>query len=205
MWRRSWLSREVLLFGAFSGAATLYAGVLWFELPGGPLAGAVTVLLGLSGVSATACIYRVGSRPAWNSWLTLLRFLATAGVLGPLFAAAIGAGDPRGLTVAIVTFTGLNALLIAVAFLRLIGSDVIELRGTARLLSTTLAVPFMLRGGLLLAGGVVLPLAYPGQPAFIAGLALALAGEIVGRWLFFVSVVPKLMTTPYLAMGSEAA
>src|SRR5687767_305970 len=30
MWRRSWLSREVLLFTSFSGVATIYAAALWF-------------------------------------------------------------------------------------------------------------------------------------------------------------------------------
>ena len=38
MWRRSWLSREVLLFARFSGVAALYAGALWFGLPGGVVA-----------------------------------------------------------------------------------------------------------------------------------------------------------------------
>ena len=35
MWKRSWLSREVLLFSAFAGVACLYAGALWLRLPGG--------------------------------------------------------------------------------------------------------------------------------------------------------------------------
>ena len=29
MWKRSWLSREVLLFGCFSQISFLYAGLLW--------------------------------------------------------------------------------------------------------------------------------------------------------------------------------
>jgi hypothetical protein len=36
-------------------------------------------------------------------------------------------------------------------------------------------------------------------------LALALGGEILGRYLFFVSVVPKHMAAPYIPAGSEAA
>src|SRR4029453_954220 len=34
MWRRSWLSREVLLFGAFAMVAGVYAAMLWFGVPG---------------------------------------------------------------------------------------------------------------------------------------------------------------------------
>jgi DMSO reductase anchor subunit len=61
---------------------------------------------------------------------------------------------------------------------------------------------------LLALGGIVLPLIATRESASLtmsAALALALAGESLGRYLFFVSVVPKHMTTPYLAMGSEAA
>ena len=63
MWKRSWLSREVLLFSAFSGVAALYAAVLW--LYGSAWAGTsaalggLTALLGVAGVTASACIYRV--------------------------------------------------------------------------------------------------------------------------------------------------
>ena len=67
MWRRSWLSREVLLFSAFSGIAGAYAAVLWFGLPGGGYVGALTVAVGIAGVTSSACIYRVPSRPAWNT------------------------------------------------------------------------------------------------------------------------------------------
>jgi hypothetical protein len=49
---------------------------------------------------------------------------------------------------------------------------------------------------------VVLPLL--GAPALLS-LALAIAAEILGRYLFFVSVVPKHMATPYVPVESEAA
>jgi len=38
-----------------------------------------------------------------------------------------------------------------------------------------------------------------------ASLALALGGEILGRYLFFVSVVPKNMAASYLSAGEAAA
>ncbi len=205
MWRRSWLSREVLLFSAFSGVASAYAGVLWLGLGGGAIVGALTVLFGLAGVTASACIYRVASRPAWNSWMTLMQFGATAGVLGSLFAAAIGAGDRAGLAPAIVACALAQGVLLAVSFLRLIASDAVELRGTARLLSTSLASHVMLRAALLTAGGIVIPLVASTAAWYAAALALGLGSEILGRWLFFVSVVPKHMTAPYLGIGSEAA
>ena len=205
MWRRSWLSREVLLFGAFAKVAALYAGALWLGLAGSAWLGGLTAILGAGGITATAYIYRVASRPSWNTPLTLCRFLTTAGLLGAVFAGAAGAGNIRALTYAAAAFGAAQVLLLAVGFLRMIGSNSIELRGTARLLSTRLASQFLTRGALLVVGGIILPLTAPSMPLLAAAGLLALAGELLGRYLFFVSVVPKHMTTPYLAMGSEAA
>ena len=222
MWRRSWLSREVLLFTSFSIVAGLYAGFLWLAGPAeagpyeklGIAIGGLTVLLGTAGVIASACIYRVPSRPSWNTRLTLVQFNLTAAVLGPLLAAAIRAGDAHGLGVVAAFAAAGQLVLLALCFFRLIASDSIELRGTARLLSTVLMSRFVARGALLAVGGVVLPLVAAGplltgpadQPyIFRAAFTLALAGEILGRYLFFVSVVPTHMAAPYLALESEAA
>jgi formate dehydrogenase iron-sulfur subunit len=205
MWRRSWLSREVLLFGAFSNVAALYAAALWFDLPGSALLGGVTAVLGAAGVTATAYIYRVPSRPAWNTPFTPLQFATSAGLLGALFAAVVGAGNLEWLTTAAAVLSTLQILLVAAGFLRMIASNSIELKGTARLLSTRFAVHFMLRGGLLVIGGMALPLISHSPLTLVPAMVLALAGELLGRYLFFVTVVPKHMTSPYLAMGSEAA
>ena len=123
MWRRSWLSREVLLFTSFSGVATLVCGgcsgsaplAPWARLPDGADAaiGALTVALGIAGVTASACIYRVPSRPAWNTRYTLLQFNLTAALLGPLFAAAVGVGDARWLAIAAATMAGAQFVLLA--------------------------------------------------------------------------------------------
>jgi hypothetical protein len=97
-------------------------------------------------------------------------------------------------------------------------------------LSTVLARHVLARGVLLALGAIVVPLVaavggigpaeaglhgFGGAEAGLhaAGydarilalaLALALAGEILGRYLFFVSVVPRHLAAPYLAAASEA-
>ena len=203
MWRRSWLSREVLLFTAFSAVACVYAAALWMHLPGGAGIGAWTVALGLGGVTASAYIYRVPSRPAWNTPFTIVQFLLTTATLGPLFAAAVGAGDPRLLGLATATMAGAQLVTLAWRFLSLSASDVVELRASGTLLATTLASRFVLRGVLLAIGAIALPL-FTSHPVVLwAAFAAALAGETMGRYLFFVSAVPKHMVAPYLA--SEAA
>ena len=59
----------------------------------------------------------------------------------------------------------------------------------------------MLRGVLLAIGAIALPL-FTGHPAALwVAFALALAGEMLGRYLFFVSAVPKHMAA---AVSREA-
>jgi Fe-S-cluster-containing dehydrogenase component/DMSO reductase anchor subunit len=214
MWKRSWLSREVLMFGAFSNVAALYAGALWFGQPFSELLGGLTVLFGLGGVTASAYIYRVPARPAWNTPYTLLQFNFTATLLGPLFAAVIGAGEARWLAPAAAAMGVAIAVVLALRFLRLIATENLELKGTARLLSTVLRRHFVLRGALLAVGGVVMPLLVASRPdlgdatnALLMGasLVLAMGGEILGRYLFFVSVVPRQMAAAYLPAAREAA
>jgi Fe-S-cluster-containing dehydrogenase component/DMSO reductase anchor subunit len=203
MWRRSWLSREVALFTGFSAVACLYAPVLWTQGIAGPALGGVTLLLGFGGVTASACIYRVPSRPSWNTPLTLLQFNLTALTLGPLFAAASGAGASRLLAVSCAGMAGAQFLVLALAFFRSSAADTVELRASSRLLATTLRRPFIARGALLALGAIALPLFTSNALVLWAAFGLALAGEIIGRYLFFVSAVPKHPAAPYL--GSEAA
>jgi hypothetical protein len=39
----------------------------------------------------------------------------------------------------------------------------------------------------------------------LGGLLCTLASELLGRYLFFVSVVPQHQALPYVGIGSEAA
>jgi formate dehydrogenase iron-sulfur subunit len=205
MWKRSWLSREVLMFGCFSALATLYAASLWLRLPASSALGAMTVVFGAGGILASACIYLVPARPAWNNKHTVVEFFLTAALLGPLFAANIEVGEGQLLILICVAAASAQLLNQALKFLRLIASDSFELQASARLLSTILASRFLLRGALLIAGGIVLPLVSPGRTGLASAFALALMGEVLGRYLFCVSVVPKNIAAPYLAGERRAA
>src|SRR2546425_7222639 len=185
MWRRSWLSREVLLFTLFAGWATAYSAALRFGLPASAALGALTALFGIGGVTASAFIYLVPARPAWNSRYTVAEFFLAAVILGSLFLSALG----FPLTAFAVAGAVAQLLNQGLKFLWMIRSDEFELQGSARLLSADLQNLFLARFGLLVAGGVVLPLV----GYSLVGVALALAGGLVGRYLFFVRVVPRDM------------
>ena len=207
----------MLLFGAFSAVAAAYALLLWLGAASSAWVGGVTVACGLAGVLASACIYRVPARPAWNTPYTLLQFGLTGGILGPLFAAAAGIGDSRWLAIGAASMAGAQAAVFALRFFRCIASDSLELKGTARLLSTVLAGRLLLRGVLLAVGAVALPLMSAGsllpnptgalgpvRLLMLLSLLLALAAELLERYLFFVSVVPRHMAAPYIASAREA-
>ena len=52
---------------------------------------------------------------------------------------------------------------------------------------------------------MILPLASDSRAAILVALVLALAGEWLGRWLFFVSVVPKNIAAAFTGAGKQAA
>ncbi len=85
MGRRSWLSREVAALSVFAGVASAFAGMLFFDLPGRPLAGFLTLVTGAIGVLCSAKLYMVPARPSWNTRYTLAEFYFTAVLLGALF------------------------------------------------------------------------------------------------------------------------
>jgi len=204
MWKRSWLSREVLLFGVFSGMAAIYAAGLWARLPFSALLGGLTAIAGLAGITASAFIYLVPARPSWNTKFTIADFSLTGAVLGPLFAAWIGTVPGHMLLWTAVGAASAQLVNQAVRFLRLIASDQFELQASARLLSTVLSRTLLIRVVLLVVGGIAIPLA--GSPyGRLVAFPLALAGEILGRYLFYVSVVPKNIAAPYLAAKGHAA
>jgi len=205
MWKRSWLSREVLLFALFSKIAFAYAALLWLKFPGSRIAGGLTVLAGVAGVTASACIYLVRPRPAWKSKHTVAEFYLAGAMLGPLLAANIGLGARPWLIGAAVGAAGLQLLNLMVKFLWLVSSDAFELKASARLLSAQLRSLLLVRCALLVAGGIVLPLQAHGTVGLAIALAAAFCGEILGRYLFFVSVVPKNMAASYLSSQRVAA
>jgi formate dehydrogenase iron-sulfur subunit len=170
--RRSWLSREVALLSLY--AAVAVGAVL---VPG---LAPVAAVVGAAGVFASARLYVVPGRPAWNTPLTVVRFFATALALGPPLTGN-GALGAAGGAVAVAA-TGLN-------WVRLARRPDQPWRGAVRLELRWFGPATAVR---LTATAVGVGVGLAGGPPAVVFLALAL-GEIVGRWLFFVTVVPLNM------------
>jgi formate dehydrogenase iron-sulfur subunit len=203
--RTSWLSREVLSLSLFAGIASVYSFMLWFDIPvRGPF-GLGTAVLGFIGVFCSARIYIVRARPAWFTSYTAAEFFATSLLLGPLFVRATGVFEGPWLTAAAAAGATTQLATQTLRFLWLSRSEQFELRATSILLSGRLRKAFLARLGLLIGAGIVAPLiTSPGLAALIVLIA-ALAGEWLGRWLFFVSVVPKRMAAAFPVRMRAAA
>ncbi|MGH9010999.1 MAG: DmsC/YnfH family molybdoenzyme membrane anchor subunit, partial [Acidimicrobiia bacterium] len=166
--RRSWLSREVALFGAYGVLATVGVAV--------PAAAPAAAFVGAAGVYASGRLYMVPGRPAWCSPLTLARFGATTAALGGLVT------GQRTIGVAgVVTGLAVTALNLA----RLGQGDRIEWWGTVRLALRRFCRLSIL-GVTLSIGGIAATALGPLVPA----VALVAGGELIGRYLFYVTVVP---------------
>ncbi len=177
-WRRSWLSREVLAFGAYALLAGLWTGVCLLEpswaSPGFQRwLGASVCAAGMAGVFSSAMIYASTRRPYWRLVFTGPRFALTCVLLGiPLMltirlAAAWAEGLPP-VQVMDAAGTRLCVLLGAAGMAKLLGEALVftclrsrtfnPMRRTALLLVGTLGPLSMQRFVLGTLGAVALPL-----------------------------------------------
>ena len=230
MWKRSWLSREVLLFGLFFallGALTISSTLPllsnWVRLSAvhGPVAlGWITMAIGVSALVASAFIYLIPARPSWNKVHTPLDFLLSAALMGELLASlltrtveSLGHLPFRVLTTAmspsLATHSPPGFVVFATATLWLSNQAIriLRLRCSSSFeenasAELVLETPI----GRAFAASMILiaasaALALGGQTA-LAFLA-ALAGVLCARYVFFVSVVPFNMALTFLKAGER--
>jgi formate dehydrogenase iron-sulfur subunit len=197
MWRRSWLSREVLLFSLFALAATAYSAALCLGIRGTGWVGALTAALGICGVGASARLYLVPGRPAWNSLLTLADFGSTTALLGACGANILTHGA-SGARYAVLWSFVLTLMTAALKLVRLAFSRVHELHGSWQLLAAEFSDRLLIRIVLPCVGMTLVPLAAATWIRIVIAL-LMITAEFAGRYLFFVTVVPTNMASEYLA------
>lgn len=210
--RTSWLSREIVAFGAFAALAVLYAASLWggwFEQWQSALAMSV-VSVGAAAVFCSALLYHATRRRYWHLSATAFRFFMTTTVLGlgvSLWVLIALTGDGGGtlsgartlVAVLLVAASMAKLAFEASVFLHLRDRQQGDLKRSAVLLVGPLASSTRARFALGAMGGLVVPallwasgaLVEPGSSAtFFATAALGtlIAGEIFERRLFFSAV-----------------
>lgn len=219
MWRRSWLSREVLLFALFFVGLTSLTVATWIEAVGMlPFAKLILIplkllvmALGAAGILASARIYLVPARPAWNSVHTPLDFMLSSAVLGcaaiplllhiaaalyglPLLRAFSGDHDRSSSFTPLVVCSALWMINHIARTIRFHRSTTYEHRASISLINTD-----SLRGTFLVAFafvGLSILISAAGEPLFM--LPAAMAGVLSARYIFFVSVVPLNMALTFV-------
>ena len=175
--RKSWLSREILMFGLFGGS-----WLVSLALPGMgklPLA-----LCGLGLVYSMARVYRLRSMPAWDTSKTLMVFLISALLLGELGTEILN----RFGNAAPSLFTTLTVGAGLVAALVLSPADRDQSHQTVR----------RLRLGLIGLGlvGVLVTFVVPntmGRWLVVPIFIIVLVEEVLGRWLFYEQLNQRIL------------
>ncbi len=221
--RHSWLSREIVAFGAFAGAAFLFAGVCWAdpESPLRPLLEWSVTISGLIGVYCSVMIYVFTGREFWNFSATAAKFVLTGCILGiaatwlsilvigifidtPI-AEVLSRQDDDPFIQALVLAVTAKLLLEAALFRHLWSRRQSPLKRSAQLLIGPLSGSAFARFACGLLGGIVMPLflwnelgAEETRQLFlviaVAMLFVAcLIGEILERYQFFAACAAPRM------------
>jgi Fe-S-cluster-containing dehydrogenase component/DMSO reductase anchor subunit len=195
-WRRSWLSREAMVFGAWFAAVT---GAL-----ASPQLVAFAAALGLLGLFCSVMIYVDTRRVFWRFTQTAPRFFGGAVIFGAATALGFGvAPRPSALVLALATLAKLACELRGLRPAHDADDDSPPSPAltTARLLGGPLRTLFGLRLIAALVAGLLLPamLVTGSLPAGVAWVVLVgvFPGELIDRHLFFRAVdAPKMPGMP---------
>ncbi len=213
--RKSWLSREIIVFGLFAKFAVLYTALVWFpqfaSLSIQSSLGWATISSGLLGVFCSAMIYHDTRRDFWHLRWSGTKFLGSTALLGVMTGLLVASIFTP--TVSVLpslagggVICGILKLATELPILRFLeADDYSPLHKTALLLEDRLGFLHRCRIAIGIIGGMVLPAFLALQ--LLSGemaqwlmitegsviLALCLAGELIERRLFFVAVQPVKM------------
>jgi len=210
-WKTSWLSREAIALGAFTMLAFVVAGMYYLEIKGFLLLFimGITLALGIFGIYAQSMIYRVRARPAWNRVSTTKRFFGSGYIGFTLIALLLlldGGTNSVMVLLSVALLAGMGQLFVVyeeVLFYRNLDKEdplYYQLNRTRILLTEHFGKLKKIRLYSLLATALGLPLlailftasGLNSLAMLTLGLAIvgALGSELVGRYLFYRTVVP---------------
>ncbi|QSZ42308.1 4Fe-4S dicluster domain-containing protein [Sulfurimonas aquatica] len=205
--KTSWLSREALALGVFTGLMSVNVVLYFFEFSQSLrlVVEAIILATGIYGIYAQSMIYRIKARPSWDRVTTNMKFFGVA-YLGITLLAFIS------------SLTSLHEVVGPLVTLSIIGAisqfffnyediktldakeNEYQLQRTKRLLNENFKNIKVTRLVTLLAGGLIFPLlalvllsgAYVNATTWVLGIALLVAfmSEISDRFLFYSTVVP---------------
>jgi len=202
--RTSWLSREIIGFNLFAGAATqlVIACFLFPDYAGLMAIGAIVT--GIIAVQCSVMLYVVTGRPFWNAKRTHSFFYLSALVAGAaaaVFALSVSAGS-IGLVAGLLIVATIAKLFVESRLMQHLSSDDSSTEKlAAQLVAGEQRYPALARVCCAVIGGLLIPLmlltGFSSVALAAACLAFVLCGEVLERYLFFtVSVARRMPGAP---------
>lgn len=198
--RRSWLSREIVVFGQVMPLTVLTVAASWIGIldPFYDVISWTNIAVGLIGVFCSVMIYHDTQRKLWAFPRTALDFYSTAAFVG---CAVVGAIGDSAVLMSVSGLIAIVKLVVSVAAIQRRPESLSgPIKGRSHLLRNQLRKSVFIRQAALLVSGSTLTLALASQmssPAVLGlgliGAIAALASEVMGRAHYFQTVdSPKM-------------
>ncbi|MBT5935504.1 DmsC/YnfH family molybdoenzyme membrane anchor subunit [Sulfurimonas sp.] len=206
--KTSWLSREALALGVFTGLMSVIVAVYFFELNAALRLGleALTLVIGIYGIYAQSMIYRIKARPSWDRVTTNLKFFGVAYIGAFLLAFLSTLLSVSDVIIPLVSLGMLGAvsqLFFTYEDIRTLDStkeNEYQLKRSHKLLNENFKRTKVFRYISLVLGGILLPLlalVFASNGSFtlssialVLSLIIAFSSELSDRFLFYTTVVP---------------
>ncbi len=199
--KTSWLSREALALGIYTFGVAFVGGLLLLGYEGIfiKVLQIGVLVVGIYGIFAQSMIYRVKARPSWDRSSTNYKFFGS-GYVGFLLIAIMLPADQIVLFLALVI--GIYQIFTIYKeknfykYLDKNHTNYYQLSRTKKLLEERFATLLKIRLLTLVTSALILPffaLVFNQNIAFIVlilSLVGALVSELIGRYLFYTTVVP---------------
>ncbi len=215
--KTSWLSREALALGLFTGLMSLNILLYLFEFTvyGRVFFEALTLGVGAYGIYAQGMIYQIEARPSWNRKTTLLKFFGVSyiGLFLLSFVLLLqGEYEAASPLMSLALLFALTQGFFSYEDKKGLGTSGVytaQLTKTEEIYETFFGVHQKLRIGSFVFGALLLPLLVTvmiSSPLAIPLLAVALLmmslSEFMDRFLFYATVVPLNMAGGFF-VGSQ--
>ncbi len=209
--KTSWLSREALALGVFVTLLVPIGVMLLFDVGSFVILilSAVTLSIGVYGIYAQSMIYRVPARPSWDRESTTMMFIGSGYVGFLLIALVLLFNSSSSAASAILSFALMFALFQTylihneIQFYKTLSSEhksYYQLNRTRGLFKEIFKKELQIRVYTIVIFAILLPLLaivlIASKSFFLATILLllsligSLASELLGRYLFYATVVP---------------
>ncbi len=201
-WRKSWLSREILAFGALPAGGSAIFGAWWLgQLEFMRLAVTGTALAAVLAVLCSVMVYVDTRRPFWSLSMTSGKFIGTMLVLGAGLCAVVWSWlglEMAGLALAAtLLFRWSLSIWEMSRYWRALEDEMAPWHRSAQILHKHLRGQIEFRGILLIMTGLVIPvsIAAGASPSWMLTLSLLLLflSQLIERRYFFTAAAGSKM------------